>query len=406
MARRIAIGVGAVVAVAAVGAGAFAYTELSGGGTQPHDVLPADSVGYLRVDLDPGASQKVDLFRLARRVPDLAAELGVDEDTDLRRLVLDEAAGDCVDDEKDVEPWLGERLGVALGPEASEDAIRIAVQVTDEDAARAGVEKLFACDDEEHGIAFLDGYAIVTPSQATADAAVRAAGRKALGEDDTFTEDMDDLGEQGLVSGWVDLQAVAKVAAEADPEGELGLAEVAEQASSAALAVSIVGAGEQVGQQWDQLVTELDDALGSGLLPFGADSSGVESVVAEVEQTLDVRLPEDLTTLFGDALTLWVGTEGLSELPDASGPDALAADGDLGSSDRFRSVVGDEGDAAGGMFLDVTAIIEALRAADPPPEVAEVLDQVSVVRAVGVTSSRRSDDLLEGSLKVSFGERD
>ncbi|MCX6405799.1 MAG: DUF3352 domain-containing protein [Propionibacteriales bacterium] len=277
--KKVALGIGAVVAVAAVGGGAYAWTQLSGGGTQPHDVLPADTIAYVRLDLDPSASQKIDLFRLARRVPELSQELGIkDEGDDLRKIVLENALQGCddVDYAKDVEPWLGERVGLGVGPnlQDEEESLRVAVQVTDEKAAKAGIGKLFACSDEEFGVGFLDGYAIVTPTQKSADAAVKAASTKSLADDDDFARDQDVLDEQGVLSGWVDVKGSVAAIQEAGIDDALGpdaaqLETVADETSSLAFALSASSTSltlDAVAHEGDKPTT-LPKVRGLGALP-------------------------------------------------------------------------------------------------------------------------------------------
>ncbi|RYY44346.1 MAG: DUF3352 domain-containing protein [Actinomycetales bacterium] len=277
--KKIGFGIAGALAVAAIGGGAYAFTQLSGGGTQPHDVLPADTVAYVRLDLDPSASQKVDLFRLAKRVPDLSKELGIkDEDDDLRKLVLEDALGDCkdVDYDRDVEPWLGERIGLGIGSnfEDEEEVIRIAVQVSDEDAAKKGIAKLFACNDEEYGIGFLDGYAIVTPSQKSATAAVKAAEKKPLADVEQFTAAQDALDEQGVMSGWVDVKSGVEAAKKAGIDEELGgdaaeLDQITDEVSSVAFALSASSTSlhfDAVARQGDE-PSEVPEIRGLGALP-------------------------------------------------------------------------------------------------------------------------------------------
>ena len=213
--RFIIIGAAAGLVVALAGAGAFAWQKLDGGGKQPHDVLPSSVVAYARVDADPSASQKIAILRLVRKFPDLAKELGIkDVDQDVRKPLLKDLVEECdLDYDKDVEPWLGDRLGVAY--DGKLDSPIVAVKVTDEDKARTGINKLADCGgpDAKTGIAFLDGYALVTPRKADAAKVVSAAEKKALNDNTAYTADMDKLGEKGVFSAWADLEAISKLEA-------------------------------------------------------------------------------------------------------------------------------------------------------------------------------------------------
>lgn len=555
--KKIALGLGAVVAVAAVGGGAYAWTQLSGGGTQPHDVLPADTIAYVRLDLDPSASQKIDLFRLAKRVPELSKELGIeDEGDDLRKIVLQDALEGCddVDYAKDVEPWLGERIGLGVGPnlQDEEESLRIAVQVTDEKAAKAGIGKLFACGGDDFGIGFLDGYAIVTPTQKSADAAVEAASKSSLADDADFARDQDALDEQGVLSGWVDVKDGLAAVKDAGLDDALGaqasdLEKAADEASSVAFALSasptsltldavarqgekatkvpevrglgalpadtvvgltVPGAGTVVEENWDEIKSSLQDLLdlgsvvgvpglgstasdplaGSGQQPeFDADAyaadpegyeeeylkqlqaqtatpsasgSDVDATIAEIEKNLDVSLPDDLVTLLGDAVSLYVGRDGLEDVASPQGPSdpsdvavglvtegdekkaadlaerltasvqrltgielatstgddavsiatspevakSLTKDGDLAGTDLFASVVPD-GAQGGGLFVDVGTILDAVAKADPGVEQDDVFTSLRNIAAVGFSGSRPKDGYTGLSASIAFTEK-
>lgn len=195
------------VIVVVVGGAAFAWDRLSGRGAQPQDVLPASALGFLRVDLDPSASQKIAVTRLLRRFPSLAEEIGIKtENTDLRKAIIEGSFDkECgIDFDKDVEPWLGKRIGVAI---LAHDVEVLAMQVDDEKKARAGIKQFNACDEADavHGVAFLDGYAIVTDDAADAAKAVDEAREHPLADKESFTRSMEKVGDPGFLSAWVDI---------------------------------------------------------------------------------------------------------------------------------------------------------------------------------------------------------
>lgn len=248
---KIGFGVLTLALIAGAAVGVVAFTKLSGGGPQPADVLPASTVAYVRLDLDPSASQKIALLDLIDRVPEVKQELGledVDSQADLREVAftdwfgLEDACG--VDYEDDVKPWIGERVGLGLvgGFEITDDEAEtelsiaensvLVLQVTDEDKAREGITKLVTeCgvleevagelgeDLDEPGIVFRNGYALVTISPDSAEAIDAAADEGTLGGDnDKFTSDMDTLGEDGVASIWYDQGALFDKAEQAIEE--------------------------------------------------------------------------------------------------------------------------------------------------------------------------------------------
>lgn len=396
--RRTVLGGVAAAAILASGYGAYAvYDRLDGGGPQPHDVMPGSTQLYARLDLDPSASQKIALLKLVRKLPDLAEEIGITSaDQDVRRLIFDEVISPgCpdVDYDEDVEPWLGSRIGI--GANVEDETFQVAVQTTDEADSRAGIKKLFACSGEDYGIAYLDGYAILSDSQETVDAAVAATDKGTLGDRAAFAEDFEALGDQGVASAWVDAAALADNADLAQALG--GEADELTKARSAATtlrvdgnalelvalsgttgtrarggsdlatlpadtvaALSVTGAGDQVGTAFDDFVAQLGSGLGAFLGPqvdFSTPPDGessaysfdddpfddrvdVQGFLDEVERDTGLRLREDLETLFGDNVTLAVGADNLETLPTLGGPeDVSALDVALAlTSDRTRAL--------------------------------------------------------------------
>jgi hypothetical protein len=379
----------AVVVVLALAGGAFAvYKKLDGGGAQPHDVLPASVIAYARVDVDPSASQKIALFKLIRKFPDAADEIGIENaDQDVRKLLFDEILkqGDCdLTYDKDVEPWLGSRIGLGLD---EDQAPLAAIQVSDEKNAEDGIKALFECGDEKASVAFLDGYAIVAENQKKADAAVKAAEKAPLADKKAFVADFDDLGEQGVASAWVDTSKLV----EAFPEFKDAMADASaadlkefEQAGTAAIALrtdgstlelaglsgltdsvdkmtpaplgklpadtvaalSIGGFGDQIAAQYDTLLQQFKQGFEGGLNdPSNTEGMTAEEkdfyeeyfeenpieapdpedYIAEFEQQTGLKVPGDLETLFGGGLTFAVGSKNLETLPTLSGPADVAA---------------------------------------------------------------------------------
>lgn len=351
--RFLIIGTALGLVIGLVGVGAFAWQKLSGGGSQPHDVLPATVVAYARIDADPSASQKIAILRLIRKFPELAKELGIkDVDQDVRKPLLKDLVDECdLDYDKDVEPWIGHRIGIAF--DSVLEAPIVAVQISDEDKARTGLKKLADCGDPDtdSGVAFLDGYALVTEKKGDAAKASDAAAKKSLTDNTTFSEDLDELGEQGVFSAWVDLEGISKSEALEDAFGaevqdafagastaavtlrasssSLELASIAhldekpdiaestdlsDLPADTALAFAISGFGDQAKKQFD-------DGFMSG---FAAEGLDADENLKAFEDEFGFDLPEDLETLLGDGLMLAVGGRNLETLPMLSGPDDIA----------------------------------------------------------------------------------
>ena len=197
-------------AVLVAGAGIATATVFGSGGAQPADVLPRNAVGVVTVDLDPAADQKVAAYRLGKKFPGL--KIGSEDSvlSDLLKQALE--SSDDVDYAKDVEPWLGKRIGVAAVPKGTSATPVIAVQVTDRDKAEAGLKKLAATGGDDLDYAFVEGedYAILAES----DAEKYAAADEHLSDNSRYVDAVDELDGNQIVTAWVDIAAAYALAPE------------------------------------------------------------------------------------------------------------------------------------------------------------------------------------------------
>src|SRR5699024_2796582 len=119
----------------------------------------------------------------------------------------DDPAFESIDYQDDIEPWLGDRMGMGIVPNGeSEPYFGIALQVKDEEAADAGLTKMREMDDSPDAEEALDwffhnGYAVLTPS-GTVDELKGMVEEGTLADQETFREDLSALGDQGVLSGW------------------------------------------------------------------------------------------------------------------------------------------------------------------------------------------------------------
>ena len=313
------------------GGGIFAYGKLGGGGKQPADVLPGTAVGYARVDLNPSAGQKVNAIRFLMKFPSVKNNLGLTgEQDDLKQKLFEQikkSAGDDladVDYDKDIKPWLGDRAGFAALPPAegkSEPVPIVAVQVKDQDAANKGMDKLLAKEDDKPGRAFTDGYMILGENQATVDSAVAAAKDSPLSKNAKYKADMDKLGEQGFVSGWADMKAIASLSGKVGSSQLAGLgdatAAIALRFDSSYVELKGIAHGDKsvkVGSaNAGDLVTKLPDSTAGAIAISGGDSlidaawtqiqktggDNLQPMIDRIAEETGLKLPDDLKTLAG-----------------------------------------------------------------------------------------------------------
>jgi hypothetical protein len=332
----------------------YAVGALSGGGAQPVDALPAGAFAVVSVDLDPSAKQKVDGFRFLRKFPALRAH--VPADGDVREVLFDAVAGEArwggIDFDSQVAPWLGKRVAVAEYPAAAgakAPTTVVALQVTDGDAARAGLQRLVdaaarpsvggAGSAGSGGLGtpgfVVDGdYALLAETPAVAQAMADRAESAPLSGDSHFAADLAAAGD-GIAVSWFDLaragSAAAGVAGALGPAaGAFGSAagtsarvtfvarfngpdvfEVVGHATGVTAArwathpvsgmgrlprTSVVALGLSGG---GTLVDQTFPAMRTSLLLQGADP---DKMVDRVRRSLGVRLPGDLSVLLGDNL--------------------------------------------------------------------------------------------------------
>lgn len=221
----------ALIAVLAIGGGAFALARaLSGGGDQPADALPADTVAYARLDIDPSLGQKISALDFLNGLSPETRDLL--ESTDIREEFFNEITGanpglSGLDYQNDIEPWIGDRLGVGVIPNDGdqEPIVAIALQVTDETAANEAIETLVTNLGDAGDIDwfFHGDYVVFTEGPHAADVEGRV-NNSTLADTDNFRADHDDLGDHGVASFWVDMDAVTSLAQVGNTADELDYA--------------------------------------------------------------------------------------------------------------------------------------------------------------------------------------
>ncbi|HEY3926605.1 MAG TPA: DUF3352 domain-containing protein [Acidothermaceae bacterium] len=229
--RNLAAIVVSLVAVLAVIGGGVAYVgyhKLASSGAQPDEWAPASSVAYIKIDLDPAASEKIAALRFEQKFPDAPHVTSADQ---LKDALLSEAfdqPSSNIDYATDIKPWLGDRVALAAYPDASGKIQPVGIlQVKDATQAQAGLTKLIHTGDgvmSTAGFAIEDDYAIVGPSQAAVDAAVAAARTSSITASNQYAADVATLGGDRIVTAWADLGAASKYIAKmqaADLSGAL-----------------------------------------------------------------------------------------------------------------------------------------------------------------------------------------
>jgi hypothetical protein len=381
--RTVAL-VGGILAIVAVGAGGtYAFQQVSGGGAQPESVMPASTIAFAKVDLDPSAGQKLDAIRFVRKFP--KAKDKVEESSDLREVIFkglqDEGKFKGVDYVKDVEPWLGQRLGfgaIAGAGEGAQPTAIIALAVTDKEAAGKSLPQLAASFGG--GCQVVEDYAVCTDKDRLA-AVVAATEKGTLADSANFAKDMGDLGEDGVASAWFDSPQLVKAAGSLGAASMFGLApggpgptgqgrlamalrfdgphlelaghlndsttkfvgddtagSLADLPKGTLAAVGIANAGEQLKAGWPELEKNLKGVAGEQAFAEG---------LAAAEDSLGITLPDDLYAALGSQFTLAFG--GLGEA-QSDLKVAMVTNGDKVVLQKLADAAGEQM-GAGGLAL-------------------------------------------------------
>lgn len=453
--KWVAFGAAGVIGLGLIGGGAvFAFSKFNGGGPQPESALPSNSMAFAKIDLDPSADQKVDAIRFARKFPGMKDPLsGVDENGDLRKEIFDaikdEGGLDGVNYEEDVEPWLGQRFGMALVPAdgGGDPEVVLAFASTDEEAAKEGLDKVT----KDGGYCSVqEDYALCGEEQSVVDKAVNDAASKSLEDSDTFSQDMDDLGEDGMVTGWMDGNAIQEAAGDIEGvdqpdtelEGRFAAAlrfdgptlELAGRANGLPDGSVPSGDGTSAGDLPAETlgvfaVTGLDEALKNAWPDFDEAMKGAfgydwTSGVDDFERQTGLSLPDDAAKAIGSDTTValdangpepqvavrtngdrsiidkMVGNDPSSGIyvkdgkddttvvaSDESYADEVGQGGDLGDTDAFKDAVPDADGASTVMYVDVSKAIEAFG----DEMSAEDRENVEPLSAVGLSVTGEDD---------------
>lgn len=391
--------IGGGVAVAAlIGGGAYAVTMLGGGGDRPSSVLPGNAAFYAQVDLDPSAGEKIAAVRFFQGLdPELREQFDQGQWREWAwEQLRDEVDGaQDIDFEADIEPWLGDRAGLAVLPQddGSEPMVTVALQVKDGDGALAFFDERTSADEE---LAYwLEGDYVVFTEQDTESAVRAAVEAGTLAENDSFESDMDDLGSLGVMAFWAD----ASVLDEFD----------------------VAAANPALGMTADAADTDIPDVSGRtagtvrltpGAIELHGIARGVEGIALPEDSTVDPlisQLPADTAVAIslenGASMVQAAWDHFAAESPEEVREATQAAEAEgFSLPDDIKAVLGDSMVLSAGpglieAFLDVSptdsgmpALPIGYRAATDTTRLQDMLNENGL--GAGVTVMREDDGVL------------
>ncbi|MFT4262719.1 MAG: DUF3352 domain-containing protein [Nocardioides sp.] len=375
--------IGGGAALVAVGAGAATWAAVSffDAGPQAAEALPADTIAYVSLDVNPSGSQKIAALKLVNKFPSLKKELGVSSEEDVRRKLVEsitEGSGCDIDYDKDVKPWLGSTVAFGIVGKTDPQVVA-ALEIKDAKKATAGIHDVLACtESEEEPVAFaVNGdFLVFGKDENQAKTFVTAAKKSSLADDDDFKKWTDAAGDPGILTAYAAPDAGSALAGQLTDLGSLGsdlggleggdlgssalswcpgASDAASGADTSSLK-SFKGAGATVRFGDDGL--ELDVAGDFGITTIGSHSADVADLPADVSAVLGIGFSdnwldsalESLKKTCGDQFDPQSLYDMVSEFTGLDAP----ADLETLTSDSLQLVLGGD--------LDVEEIINS---ADP-----------------------------------------
>lgn len=400
--KRVAlVTAGAVGTVAVITGGVFAARWYFGSGPQPAEALPASTLGYLSLDLDPGGKELLAARDALDEFPAWEA-LDVDSSGDVRQQLFDLAQQDlqcdALDYDDDIDSWLGDRVAVAAIPTGEEtddglpqvDPVFVA-QVEDAEAAEDGLAALADCPDfGALGWQIGDEWAVLAETDEIAARVADDAASDPLSDDADFAEHMDAVGGSGILTGYAAPEAgeflAAALAEEVTDGGALAPPEMTDMTDL--VADSFQGAGIAVGFQDEALQIEMATTGDSSLMGLTGD----QGEAATVDDIVG-GLPDDTAAVYALGFQDgWAGayldmmSEMLGDQWSAVDAEIEAFEAELGLDvvDTVEALLGDAAVLAVGGDFDIEEVEAAGPAGTPvgikvqgdPDEIQETLDQV------------------------------
>ena len=209
-------------------------------------ITPADALAMVSVNLDPSIEQKRNLLGIVRRFPEARKEVKGEFD-EARDDLLDRLLEDSgLDFERDVKPWLGNELAVAVLPPAGGDVpvVVAMVETEDEGQARAAIEKARRGGDFEGSYSIVGDFVVISDQESEAEeaevldrvAAQAKADDGGLARSDAFTKVVERLHGDRLFLAWVDIKDSVGVVRDLAGAGEIDFLEwFGEKAGPAAM---------------------------------------------------------------------------------------------------------------------------------------------------------------------------
>ncbi len=307
-ARLVLPALAATAALAIAGCGDSAGGD--SGGTDPASAAPAKSPLYIEAVVQPEGELKSNVDALARSIA------GVDNLGDLIVSELEKSANDSgepFDYEKEVAPWLGEKLGLFFESYDGDDftGYGAAVQTTDTDATQAFIDDQAKSSDgpardgsyegvdykverdDKMTIGIVDDLLVFAEDERTFKDAVDASGGDSLADAEIFASTFAAAADGGFADVFVDVGAlIDQSGGTIDPEARQFLDSAGIEPEEATAVASLIPGSDQIEIDFSSDLTGENPPSGdvSGLL----GSLPADSVAAVAAADFGDRFDEAL----------------------------------------------------------------------------------------------------------------
>lgn len=223
--RRRWLMIGAPVTAAVLAGGAFAAVELvsalSGTDTPGlASALPAKTIAFAQVNLDPNADQKLAMYDIGRKFPKVKNAVSKDDPAHslIDYFIKQSGNGDDAVTWNDIKSWAGVRVGMALLTTSDTKPYPLlAVQIKDSGKAQTGLAKLKAQEADGGTDDFffkIDGkYAYASDSQGHLDDAIKDLDANGvLADSAAFKPAAKTVGDGEVLGGYANLAALKPLA--------------------------------------------------------------------------------------------------------------------------------------------------------------------------------------------------
>lgn len=305
-------------------------------GKRAAGITPASAVAFVSVNLDPSVEQKRNLLSIVRRFPDARDKVQGEFEEARDGLLADMLEDTGLDFARDVEPWLGNEVALAvLPPEAGGAPVVLAmIESDDDEKARAALEKAARDEGFDGAYQVIDDFVVIAEDADDADAqaalaqvAAQAGRDDPLAESEAFNHVVDELAGDRLLLAWVDIEKAVEMAGNVagDTLGPLGsFAEDASavavdvHAESASLVLQGVAAARAPGSgRQPDLTRSLPATTLAALTLFDVGKSvtgAIEGfadfggeILSDIEDRTGLDLQNDLLSWMGGEFVLAVG---------------------------------------------------------------------------------------------------